>query len=164
MHKHIWVDKSLLANLMGYVIDDYGHPDMSIHVVIENDRVSISGKSDVYGDFLSWPKHLFEFINNKIVNGACKVMRAANVRDLTFLFSGVMLVDAFDVNRKWLSPGMLSDLFSSIFDIQKTSKLTHLTEDVIKASSGKILKPGTFRTTIVGNELVPLYAKVEEDA
>lgn len=101
-----------------------------------------------------------------------EMMRMLGIDQMIFYISvsdsGMKLVDLRASLDKFYGPGMINDLFSKVFPIQKTIKTTNVTAEVLSAiynNEGSfqgdiILKCSKFKTVVKGQELLPLYAKV----
>ncbi len=73
------------------------------------------------------------------------------------------LVDMRTSINKFVGPGMLRDIFGNLLPIQETIEIVQVTDekiDEVKKNGGAIVKPSMFKTMVVKNDPVPLYARI----
>jgi len=81
-----------------------------------------------------------------------------------FISSDGLLVDAQVSLNRFIGPGMLRDLFSTVSKTQDVEELTVLDDSKLKkltSSNNKyILKPSRYRHYVRDNNIYPLYARI----
>ena len=87
-----------------------------------------------------------------------RIMGHARIIQAEYYFSDGKLVDVQLSINKFLSPGMIKDLFGKVIDIQETIKIAQANDKEIKGINA-ILKPLTFKTTS-GSDMTPLYCMI----
>ena len=81
----------------------------------------------------------------------------------------MILVDLRSSLNKFYGPGMIKDLFSKVYPTQEVVKIIALDENVLEAikrgegsyKGNLILKCSKFKTVVRGNDLLPLYARID---
>jgi len=160
-----------------YVIKGYKEDGLSVLIKRSSNNVYVK-----IGDFdgntidVSNANHkLYKQANEFVTNESYKfvnMMKMLGIEQLLFYISvdsdQMMLVDLRASLNKFYGPGMLQDLFSKFFNVQKVIKTIHVTEEVlstIKKNEGSfkgdiILKCSKFKTVEKNRDLLPLYAKI----
>jgi len=163
-----------------YVIKGYIEQGLTIMIYREVDS------GDVYlgfGDFDANPinmadeKHplqrlALEFASDDAPR-VISLMKVARIPQLIMYLSlndgKLSLVDLRTSLNKFYGPGMIRDLFSKVYPTQEVLKLVTLDQNTIEAiGRGKgsykgdlILKTSAFKTVKRGNDMLPMYARIE---
>jgi len=80
-----------------------------------------------------------------------------------FISAKGLLVDVQRSLNKFIGPGMLRDLFHNIIETQKIVAIDIANQskiDQLKSSGNYILKPSKFRYYEMGDNILPLYARI----
>jgi len=95
-------------------------------------------------------------IMTKHVPRIIAIMKHARFDQAEYYFSDGKLVDVRMSLNKFMSPGMLKDMFARVIPTQDVIKIAQASEEEIKNQKA-ILKPSTFKTIIEGDDILPVY-------
>jgi len=167
---------SAIRGVFCYSFDHYGDIGFSVLISKKDDATRL-----LVGD---WKGNVIDLCNQGAETIAAqkllttqgeaiiKLCRAARIDQAQFFFvlsgDNFVLVDVQLSLNKFAGPGMVRDVFGSVFKTQEIIGIDVLDGDVMdsivtgtsKFSGNLILKPSCFRSASVDGSLIPLYAEV----
>ncbi len=150
---------ALFNNLYSYIIKPYDlNNGYSLYIGFRDDYVFMR-LADLNSNILKISKE------HKVINYSEKllhIMKSSRQKEACFYFSGIddpMLVDVMISANKFISPGMLKDVYSKTVPTQEIVKI-EIIDDSFKKHSKMFIKPSTFKYVIEKEYFRPLYGVV----
>ena len=160
-------DCAEIRDIFCYVVEAY-EPGFSVLMKLRNDETWIA-----IGDWDGvrvtptneglWEKSA-EFLKHSAYP-IIQMMRRIGLDQAEFFFANSgPLVDVQLSRNKFIGPGMLRDVFSSISETQNVREIAVLNADKLRelsdAGGDFVVKPSRYRHYVRGDDVLPLYARI----
>lgn len=170
--------KELIYNKIIYVIKHYGNNGISV-LILKKDNQIIILCGDWYGNSIDlsvvdgkYTSICVDFLNNH-VQKFIELMKLIKLDQAQYYFAihddELILVDVQISLNKFVSPGMLKDIFSKIFKTQDVLKVElyddrsveYIMQGVGSYAGDLIIKPNKFALYSIDSGEIPLYAEIK---
>jgi hypothetical protein len=159
-----------LKDLLCYHIEDFGIDGISVLVDKKASNYMVTF-ADWFGtkiemtDSKSRLKDIAADFLGKRFNRLLQVMKMIRLDTAMYYFaldqdSDFVLTDVMLNPNKLCGPGMVRDVFGTTFRTQTVKLIDKYTPEYADRNRGIIIKPSRFRTVMLGDAEVPLYARI----
>lgn len=155
-------DSSLLENHLCYFIEPYDNGELlsiAIKAIGDDYVLKVLDKDGRHLQFADISPVFSKFLSNEALKILCTIRTIGlNICQLFFsvIDDQVILVDLYD-GSKFAGPGMLRDIFSKRFRVQKILKIDKYEAD--GSPTDTIIKPSMFMAIERGGKKAPLYVR-----